>query len=284
MAKNIVLTILTLFLFTDSFCQNGRIIYEFKEPSLTRKSNTVNGQLEFKDSSTLFTYYKVSLEDSGRNISRTYLDPNKGAIFQVSPFDEKGMQVYRNFKDKIIVLRQSKVKPLEPFIINDNWLPIDWKITKKKKTILGYECLSAIGNFRGREYTAWFTYAIPVPFGPWKFFGLPGLILEAYDKEDMVHLTAKRIVYPDTSTIVLQAPMEEKVKNIIEFAHYEDFYIEHVDSAFQQTVPKGVTFRLSNKDRTTPEKIKFERAYKIEKEYEWEHEKQPESKVILKMK
>ncbi|HTN68436.1 MAG TPA: GLPGLI family protein, partial [Dysgonamonadaceae bacterium] len=50
------------------------------------------------------------------------------------------------------------------------------------KTLLDYSCQMAVCNFRGREWTAWFATYIPVSDGPWKFGGLPGLIMEAYDK------------------------------------------------------------------------------------------------------
>ena len=45
-------------------------------------------------------------------------------------------------------------------------------------TILGYECLMAKTDYHGREWTAWFAPDIPLSFGPWKFRGLPGLILK----------------------------------------------------------------------------------------------------------
>ena len=57
-----------------------------------------------------------------------------------------------------------------------------WDITDSVKTVLGYECQKATSYFRGRHWIAWFTPEIPVNDGPWKLMGLPGLIMEAYDK------------------------------------------------------------------------------------------------------
>ena len=42
---------------------------------------------------------------------------------------------------------------------------------------------------RGRNYHAWFAPEIPLNEGPWKFNGLPGLILEVYDTQDHYHFT-----------------------------------------------------------------------------------------------
>lgn len=44
-------------------------------------------------------------------------------------------------------------------------------------TVLGYQCMAASTEFRGRRYTVWFAPDIPISAGPWKFCGLPGLIM-----------------------------------------------------------------------------------------------------------
>ena len=51
----------------------------------------------------------------------------------------------------------------------------------------------ATSDFRGRHWTAWFATDIPVSDGPWKLGGLPGLILEAYDKGHQYTFTAVRL-------------------------------------------------------------------------------------------
>ena len=57
-----------------------------------------------------------------------------------------------------------------------------WTMTDSTREVLGYTCQQATANFRGRHWTAWFATDIPISDGPWKLGGLPGLILEAYDK------------------------------------------------------------------------------------------------------
>lgn len=61
---------------------------------------------------------------------------------------------------------------------------IEWSFNNEDcDTILGYECGKATAEFAGRRYTAWFASEIPLPFGPYKFGGLPGLILKIEDEE-----------------------------------------------------------------------------------------------------
>lgn len=75
------------------------------------------------------------------------------------------------------------------FIISKQYLIADtlnnfkWKVTSEHKKILNYTCTKATVNFRGRNYTAWFTEQIPLPLGPWKFGDLPGLIIKVTDNE-----------------------------------------------------------------------------------------------------
>lgn len=67
---------------------------------------------------------------------------------------------------------------------------IDWELTDEERTILGYACRRAIGTFRGRNYEAWYAPEIAVSCGPWKFGGLPGLILAVKDDAGVLDLEA----------------------------------------------------------------------------------------------
>ena len=57
----------------------------------------------------------------------------------------------------------------------------NWKIERDTKEILGYKCRKATCRFRGRDYEAWYAEELPIPYGPYQFRGLPGLILELSD-------------------------------------------------------------------------------------------------------
>jgi len=69
---------------------------------------------------------------------------------------------------------------IDKYIYEDS-VSFKWKIGKEKMTVCGYPCRKATCVFRGRKWEAWFTNKIPVSLGPWKFCGLPGLILRVND-------------------------------------------------------------------------------------------------------
>jgi GLPGLI family protein len=60
---------------------------------------------------------------------------------------------------------------------------IVWKISDEKQKIGTYNAQKAIADFGGRKWIAWFTTEIPFPDGPYKFYGLPGLIVKVGDEE-----------------------------------------------------------------------------------------------------
>lgn len=57
----------------------------------------------------------------------------------------------------------------------------NWQLTGEIDTILNYKVQKATSNFGGRSWIAWFCPDIPYNDGPYKFNGLPGLILKVYD-------------------------------------------------------------------------------------------------------
>lgn len=64
----------------------------------------------------------------------------------------------------------------------------DWEILTDTSRIINQVCQKATCQFRGRSYEAWFAQEINISEGPWKFNGLPGLILKISDsKQDYIY-------------------------------------------------------------------------------------------------
>lgn len=91
--------------------------------------------------------------------------------------------VYKNYPGKGDLYFIRIFSRNEHYCVKDNER-ITWKIENSCDTvILGYACKKATTYFRGRSYTAWFSPDIPISDGPYKFRGLPGLILMIYDSQ-----------------------------------------------------------------------------------------------------
>lgn len=108
--------------------------------------------------------------------------PNRTvSMYVFKDFDKQDKKVYDDYNDQFAVYH-------EPFS------EMQWEIVDDStKTVLGYECLMARSSYHGRDWTAWFAPEIPVHDGPWKFAGLPGLILMATESEGMHSFTANGI-------------------------------------------------------------------------------------------
>ena len=80
------------------------------------------------------------------------------------------------------------------FYVKDTLHSMKWQLAKDTMTILGNKCLSAITNFRGRDYIAYYSPFFAVSDGPWKFGGLPGLILSIKSVDNFIEWKATKIV------------------------------------------------------------------------------------------
>ncbi|MUP44742.1 GLPGLI family protein [Gramella sp. BOM4] len=89
--------------------------------------------------------------------------------FRIYKDREKGMlhHAEKIFQDKLFY-----TQPLSQ---------ISWNMEQESKELFGYLAQKATTSFAGREYIAWFTPEIPITDGPYKFSGLPGLILQLED-------------------------------------------------------------------------------------------------------
>jgi len=90
----------------------------------------------------------------------------------------------------------------------DSLFPMHWQELPDEREVGGLHCKAATAHFKGREYICWYCPDIPIPEGPWKLGGLPGLILEAYDDQENLHFTLSDLEPVKTMTQVPPKGME----------------------------------------------------------------------------
>ena len=106
------------------------------------------------------------------------------------------------------------VNPSKSYVIRGKLEKPEWNILSDSvKMIEGYTCLMAKGFVRGRDYTVWFTPDIPVSAGPWKIWGLPGLIVDVQSDDGEVEITMTSLkqtnIFPQKPKVAKTVSPEE---------------------------------------------------------------------------
>lgn len=207
-----LISILFLVLNTNIYAQEVQIIdttkwlctykYEFLQDSTSKYSlkqvpmylQIGSYKSKFCDESTFMVDSLVELNNSveiNDNIANSFFDilsktgggnSNLLAIYSVyKNYPQKGTLFFKAQDD------HKFFKVVQP-------QQMTWKLNALKDTvILGYRCQRAYTSFAGRDYTAWYTTQIPISEGPYKFNGLPGLIVKIYDSKNQHRFTLTSI-------------------------------------------------------------------------------------------
>lgn len=134
-------------------------------------------------------------------------------------------------------------------------------IDEKQKKIAGYTCYKATGVFRGTNITAYFNKDLPYSAGPFKFYGLPGLILEIRpDNMDHEIWKAESVDTDDQSKIVYKPQFLNKDKiSLKEYVAAKEERMNKIFAKVTNSIPSGMKAQVKNNQRFT-----------VEQKYEWE--------------
>lgn len=75
---------------------------------------------------------------------------------------------------------------MNEYLVDSPMPAINWQIGADTASFGGLHCQKATGHFKGRNYMVWFCPDLPLPAGPWKLNGLPGVIVDAHDTKNEV--------------------------------------------------------------------------------------------------
>lgn len=225
--KKIITSIIVCLATIAAMAQNKmmRISYEhhskvYKDKSKERIDKYIL-HTDFKNS----TYYNPStyfLDKSAHDEAARNAYGQMASAMQASgqggmvPSRTVSTYVFKNLADQMLRVYQDSN---EEYIYYDE--PFDemkWEIAgDSTKTVLNYECVMAETDYHGRHWTAWFTPEIPVQDGPWKFEGLPGMILMASDSTGEQSIVATGMEYTAEPLPKMEVPEYYSKGNRIDF-------------------------------------------------------------------
>ena len=134
-------------------------------------------------------------------------------------------------------------------LASNNYLCIEkveipnWKIIPdSSSSIIGYKCQLAKASFKGRIWYAWYTEDIPLSEGPWKLYGLPGLVLRAYDQSKQYIFDAIGMASLNGSTHITFAQKKREKITQKELREAKDKF-DAVETLHAMERKTGITFK-----------------------------------------
>ncbi|MBM7418053.1 MULTISPECIES: GLPGLI family protein [Chryseobacterium] len=165
-----------------TFAQTNRFVYQVtSKPDINNKSDikTENAYLDISAEKSMFysenrikrdSVMKANFQSGGaRGFNREQMDGLRTNI---------NYSIEKNKKDQKIIYKDRLGRDQYSY---EEDRPLNWKILSETTKIGDYKVQKAETDFGGRKWTAWFTTDLPYQDGPYKFSGLPGLVVKAED-------------------------------------------------------------------------------------------------------
>ena len=244
------LLLLFTFLGILTIAQNKRFIYEYKFIPDSTNLEDVKTEMMFldtsKDGSKYYSYtvfnsdslMKVDLEKqlAATGSINIRSDMQKGSVrYSVT-------KTYPDYKTNL-----HRRLSMDAYSISDD-RKINWKISSDKEKIGEWNAQKAEADFAGRHWIAWFSTEIPIQDGPYKFNGLPGLILKIEDKtgSHKMELRGIKNIQGDLNINVFEA--KEIAINCNQFQKVIKEYENDPTKGIKQMQMGGATIVMTGKD------------------------------------
>ncbi|MBW7675292.1 GLPGLI family protein [Chryseobacterium chendengshani] len=179
-------SILFIAVFTIANAQESanRFFYEltFKPKKDSTKIDKVISILDITGKKSIYQDYTVPAQDSIIKIAVEEMEKTKSwkdmsKMIRMPKFSYKIIKTYPEMKQQYV----DRIS-MNMFGYEDD-IKFKWNILPEKEKVGEYNTQKATTEFGGRTWNAWFSTDIPFQDGPYKFYGLPGLIVKIEDTD-----------------------------------------------------------------------------------------------------
>lgn len=222
----LLISIITLFLFNINYSQN--IIIDYNSTINTNDAvlaTSINYKLIINNESKTSAYFNNNDSINQFKYSQ-FIDEKvkKDDITRVKLSDNHYSYIRNDYFFKNYVqdtLIYNEIVSTKRVTIGEKTNLFNWEIQPKSDTIvMNFKCQRAVAKFRGRTYEAYFTNQIATYGGPWKFDGLPGLILSVRSLDN--YFVIKPVKITLNSKENLNVVNIYKEKQIISWSEYKN--------------------------------------------------------------
>ncbi|MBT2619144.1 GLPGLI family protein [Chryseobacterium sp. ISL-6] len=260
--KNNILLFLLLSLFANG--QVNRFYYDYKYISDSTNKADVKSDVMLldidKNGSKYYSREKFVSDSTAKADIAKQMKGGFGGSINIKKNIKPGMiftSVTKTYPDYKVSL--SERIGTTTYKISEDQKP-EWKILSEKQKIGEYNTQKATATYGGREWIAWFSTDIPFQDGPYKFYGLPGLIVKLEDKtgSHIMTLVANKkttisseedVQLPGVTMIGLGGKDIEVTKKQFKKA-WKDYQTDPTKDMKQtmSTLPPGAVVRMKNQD------------------------------------
>ncbi|MCY0968484.1 GLPGLI family protein [Chryseobacterium wangxinyae] len=231
------------------YAQNQRFSYEYKfvtDSTAKDKSQTELMYLDIsKKGSKFYSRDKAVADSIMDEMNKKGSNNFEGIKFgQVQSIVEKSYPDYKIYFFNRVDMDEYKVSDERK---------LDWKILSEKEKIGEFNTQKATTYFAGRKWIAWFTTDIPFQDGPYKFYGLPGLIVKIEDKANSHSFILKGVKNLKPDEIWISENETKRYEPFIILSHdkYNKQVIDQRNNptkGLRQLMARGGTVKFTDQD------------------------------------
>ena len=183
-----------------------KALYEYTERNATTGKVTndiirLNSEKGYFSCVSENTYRKNLVRDS---LIQTGLDPY--TIVAMTRDMARGQRT-RIFTDLAGNTRTVYEFPMTQIHYEEPLPAVTWELSDEVREVNGIPSKQARGKLYGREWIVSYATDVPLPVGPWKLTGLPGLVTEAVTTDSLFHFTLISFALtPDDERPIIPSP------------------------------------------------------------------------------
>ena len=246
--RPITISLLFFLVFPFVFSQVGsevdntrfRVAYQFSFKTATTQSDFAGTELMFLDiGATMSKFYSRNFQrrDSIMTAGLARGLPQHEIVAEIRQYRNALSTIVYSFWEEN-TFHTTKSMAIRVLYQEPRVRP-NWHISGETREISGYTGIRAAAYYLGRNWIVYFTPEIPIDTGPWKLWGLPGLILEAFDEDNLFsfQFSGFQVIDNDVPILYITTTTDGRDYNVVSkevFRRMERlFYADRVEFARQ---------------------------------------------------